>query len=175
MTDCDYCALPIAGGWHSPGWCMDWAGPERIVRVPVTAFSVDRPPSRTVEPAPLPVSREPWADGAARDKAHGDRQRLLAAAARPAWLPRPHVLPPDELALLTTAESAGVDGEALEVAVYHLIEAASDARRDRLRRRAQSDIEPGLNHRRIEPCAVCGRPGAVPGRVLCGPCRRALS
>lgn len=35
--------------------------------------------------------------------------------------------------------------------------------------------EPALSRRRIERCARCGRPGAVAGNVLCGPCRRERS
>jgi hypothetical protein len=173
---CDYCRLPIEIGFHSPDWCLEWAGPERTIRVPLAgSMMLSRPSLAVVDPPPLPVSLGPCADGAARDRAHGDRLRLLAAGQRPGWLPRPHVLPAEELADLMAAEAAGVGHEALEVAVYYLIEAASDARRDRLRRRhTEPAAEPGLSRRRIAPCARCGRPGAVPGRVLCGPCRREL-
>ncbi len=170
---CDYCRLPIEDGWHSPGWCLEWAGPERTIRVPITSPALLSRPSRAVIPPPPPTPLGPWAGPSARDRAHGDRLRLLAAGPRPGWLPRPHVLPAEELADLMAAEATGVGHEALEVAVYRLIEQASDARRDRLRRRhIEPAAEPGLSRRRIAPCARCGRPGAAPGRVLCGPCRR---
>ena len=174
---CGYCRLPIEDGWHSPDYCVEWAGPECTIRVSAAGSMFTARPGRPAPvPPPLPVSLGRWVDPSVRDKAHGDRMRALASAPRPPWLPRPHVLPPEQLAVLMTADAAGVGHEALEIATYHLIEAASDARWERIRRRYDGpEFEPQLNRRRIEPCALCGRPGAVPGRVRCGPCTRASS
>lgn len=34
---CEYCRSDIVEGYHSPHWCLDYAGPEVLVRLPVTA------------------------------------------------------------------------------------------------------------------------------------------
>ena len=121
MTEivCDYCALPIAGGWHSPGWCMDWAGPERIERVPIVA-----------PPAP-PVDDRDERNRRYRAGLCTDCGQTAHAPARP--------------------RCRACHG------------------------RWEHGHEPALSRRRIAPCAQCGRPGAVPGNVLCGPCRRERS
>lgn len=116
MTDCDYCKLSTAGGWHSPGWCLDYCGPEQTVRVPIA------------RPAVVEAVDRDERNRRYRAKVCVDCGQGEPAPARPRCWP------------------------------------CHD-------RRAQLG-EPALSPRRIEPCASCARPGAVPGNVLCGPCRR---
>lgn len=171
---CEHCKLERHGGVHSPDWCLDYVGPEVMIRVPIAGSMFARQQSRPAPvPPPLPPNLGVWVGPAVRDKTYADGQRLLAAGPRPGWLPRPHVLPPEELADLMTADAAGVGPEALEVAVYHLIEAASNARRARIQHRAvdPSAIQPQLTPGRIGVCALCSRPSA-PGRLRCPACER---
>lgn len=173
---CGHCRSDVVSGYHSLYWCLDYVGPEVLVRVPIAG---SMPQSRltlvtrVTVPPPLPPPLGPWVGPAVRDKAHGDRLRLLAAGPRPGWLPRPHVLPPEELADLMAAAAAGVGHEALEVAVCHLVEQASNARRERIRRRLidPAAIDPQLTVGRIGVCALCARPSA-PGRLRCPACER---
>lgn len=111
---CRYCRLPIARGWHSPGWCFDY------VDLPSTPLPVRTPSS----PAASPEASARYRAGLCRDCGlapySAGRPRCEGCHAK--WSSGP--------------------------------------------------VEPGLSARRIAACAQCGRPGAVPGRVLCGPCRR---
>lgn len=121
-----------------------------------------------------------------RDQAYRDWVQERLSRPRPPWLPASHILPPDELALLTTAEAAGLGNEALEIVVYHLIQTASNARRERIQRDRAEEMrhwlehwetftfEPGLSRRQVGPCGVCGRLATTPGRVLCKACRRVV-
>jgi len=111
---CEYCRLPIEDGWHTPGWCLDWAGPEVVERVPAWG--------RMILPRP-PADHDAYRAGLCCDCS-----TVPYSAGRPRCGPCHGAL---------------------------------------------QSSQPGLEHGKLGRCALPGCLGpTVPGRVLCGPCRR---
>ena len=51
---CEHCRSDIVSGYHSPHWCLDYVGPEVMVRVSTARSMFQRPDDVMIEPQLAP-------------------------------------------------------------------------------------------------------------------------